>query len=473
MNQKNKMSRRDFMSTTAGTAGAFLALSSIGAKAEFAEKMLSSERDKTFIKIVYMAKPVPTWPRPDIDLNGEMKKINAILADLKKKTDRNVEFVGGELVRTADDIPRFQKNLGDIDGIFAFNLTSTCSPMFIPIVDIGYPTVLFSQPYSGHDWSIVADMQKQGKKVDVVASSDFHDLEPFIRIIDTVRKTKQTVVLCLRSNLKKNDDITAIEKKYGLAIELLDYSELNKLYKKTDIKSATEMADNFIAGAMRMIEPKRADVIGSMRLYLAIKELLKRHGSEVITIDCLGGFRRKDLPAYPCVAWTLLNNEGQIGVCEADLSATLTQVLLQYLTGKPGFVSDPVFDTGTNTVIHAHCVAATKMDGPGGLAAPYIIRTHMEDNKGVSLQVKMRTGQDIALAKIIDGKTMLLSTGKIIDNPDSKRGCRTKVTTSVPDADELLHNYTGGLHRLLFYGDYVKEIEKMGRLMGFEVVMEI
>lgn len=473
MNQKNKMSRRDFMSTTAGTAGTFLALSSLGAKAEFAEKMLSSEREKTVIKVVYMAKPVPTWPCPDIDLNAEMKKINSILTDLKNKTDRNIEFVGRELVRTADDIPRFQKNLGDIDGIFAFNLTSTCSPMFIPIVDIGYPTVLFSQPYSGHDWSLVADMQKQGKKVDVVASSDFNDLEPFIRIIDTVRKTKQTVVLCLRSNLKKSDDITAIEKKYGLAIELLDYSELNKMYKQADKARATEMADKFIAGAMRMVEPKRTDVIESMRLFLAIKELIKRHGSEVITIDCLGGFNRKDLPAYPCVAWTLLNNNGQIGVCEADLNATMTQILLQYLTGKPGFVSDPVIDTKTNTVIHAHCVSATKMDGPQGPSAPYAIRTHMEDNKGVSLQVKMRTGQDITLAKLTGGKTMLLSTGKIIDNPDLKRGCRTKVTTEVTDADKMLHGYTGGLHRLLFYGDYVEDIEKMGRLMGFEVVMEI
>jgi len=49
----------------------------------------------------------------------------------------------------------------------------------------------------------------------------------------------------------------------------------------------------------------------------------------------------------------------------------------------------------------------------------------------------------------------------------------TKVTTEVTDADKLLHSYSGGLHRLLFYGDYVEDIKKMGRLMGFEVVMEI
>ncbi len=466
------MSRRQFMATTAIGVGSVASMAAANTKSGQVGGAVKTRRDKTIIKTVFMAKPVPTWPCPDLDVPAEVQKINAILEDLRKVSDRKIEFVGGELVRTADDIPRFRQTLGDVDGILAFNLTSTCGPMFNPIVEMGYPTVLFSQPYSGHDWSRVGGMIRQGKKVDVVASSDFYELEPFLRIFDTIRKAKQTKILCLRSNLQKGEGLLAMEKQYGVTVELMDYAELNGLYEKSDAKLAAKLADEFIAGATKMIEPKRDDVIKSMRLYLAIQELLAKYGSDVITIDCLGGFKRGDLPAYPCVAWSKLNDAGRIGVCEADLDATVTQVLLQYLANKPGFVSDPVIDTKTNTVIHAHCVSATKMDGPQGSSAPYAIRTHMEDNKGVAVQVKMRVGQEITLAKIANSH-MLISTGEIVDNPESNRGCRTKVTTKVADADKMLHAYTGGLHRVLVYGNHVRDVQRMGRLLGFSVVEEI
>ena len=64
-------------------------------------------------------------------------------------------------------------------------------------------------------------------------------------------------------------------------------------------------------------------------------------------------------------------------------------MILQFYTGgKPGFVSDPFFDTSLNTITQVHCVSATKMDGPSSNSHPYIIRSHMEDNKGVSIQVR-------------------------------------------------------------------------------------
>jgi len=470
MTLKN-ISRRHFLSASLAGSGAIMALSQ-KAKSARSEKELTARRDKTVIKVVYMAKPVPTWPCPHIDINAEMQKINNVLTTLQKKSDRNIEFTGKELVRTAEDMPGFARTISDIDGILAFNLTSTCGPMFRPIVDLGYPTVLFSQPYSGHDWSSVAGLQKQGKRVDIVSSSDFDDLEPVLRIFDAIRRTRQSAILCLRPHTEKNKAVRSLEEHYGLTIHVLNYDELKTLYGQSDTKKAAQLADAFINGAVRMVEPGKKDVVESMRLYLAINELLARYGSNVITIDCLGGFRRNDLPAYPCVSWTLLNNEGRIGVCEADLDSTVTQIMLQYLTGKPGFVSDPVIDTKTNTVIHAHCVSATKMDGPRGAECPYIIRSHMEDNKGVSVQVKMRVGQEITLAKLINCTDMLISTGKIIDNPEGERGCRTKVTTTVSDANELLHNYTGGLHRLMVYGNHVDEIQKMGYLMGFKLQHE-
>jgi hypothetical protein len=112
------------------------------------------------------------------------------------------------------------------------------------------------------------------------------------------------------------------------------------------------------------------------------------------------------------------------------------------------------------------------MDGPKGERAPYIIRTHLEDNAGVALQVKMRVGQAVTVAKLVNLDTMLLSTGTITDNPESDRGCRTKITTKVADARKMLNGYTGGLHRVIFYGDRVNAIRDLAALMQFNVVDE-
>ncbi|MDZ7373729.1 MAG: hypothetical protein ONB23_07135 [candidate division KSB1 bacterium] len=472
MRSRWSVSRREFLGATASTMGA-LAFSMAARTVAAPPSPQAARKAKSVVHKVYLAKPVPTWPCPDIDLAAEVRKLDAILEDLRAQCGRPVELVGGELLRTTEDLPAFQAKLGEVDGLLVFNLTSGVGRLLEAILGMGYPTVLFSQPYSGHDWSWIGQRTARGDRVDVVSSSDFEDLLPYLRIFDAIRRVRQTTILCIRQNREKDDFSRQLEQHYGVKVIFPGYHELKKAFERADTRRAAELADPFIARAIRMVEPSRTDVVNSMRLYLAVCELLREYDAEVITIDCLGGFQRGDLPAYPCVAWTLLNNAGQIGVCEADLASTMTQILGQYLTGKPGFVSDPVIDTKTNTVIHAHCVAATRMDGPDGPEAPYLIRTHMEDNKGVSLQVKMRIGQAITLAKLADVNTMILSTGEIIDNPDGPRGCRTKVATKVADADRMLHNYRGGLHRLLFYGDHVGDFVKLGRLIGYRTEMEM
>jgi len=76
------------------------------------------------------------------------------------------------------------------------------------------------------------------------------------------------------------------------------------------------------------------------------------------------------------------------------------------------------------------------------------------------------------MAKLINQETMLISTGTIIDNPESDRGCRTKITTKVSNARKLLEGYEGGLHRVIFYGDRINAIRDLSGLMKFKVVEE-
>jgi len=260
--------------------------------------------------------------------------------------------------------------------------------------------------------------------------------------------------------------------KEGAEIVSVEYRRLKEEYDRVDEAEAAADAERWIRGAVRVVEPTREEVVRSSRLYLAMRRLMKQEGALAVTIDCLGGFRRQELPAYPCLGFCRLNDRRRVGACEADLNSMLTMLLFAHAFGVPGFISDPVIDTSANEVIHAHCVSPTRMDGPAGPPLPYLIRSHMEDDRGAALQVRHRVGETITSAKIVNFATVLISTGKITANVDSDRGCRTKIATKVPRARTLLDNYGSGLHRVIFYGDRREGVGHLAALLGLKIVEE-
>lgn len=164
------------------------------------------------------------------------------------------------------------------------------------------------------------------------------------------------------------------------------------------------------------------------------------------------------------------------------MDSTLTMLMFGYaFGGLPGFITDPVFDTSRNALIHFHCTSATKMDGPSGKRLAFSIRTQSDSKEGVSLEVENRVGQIVTCAKFVNLDAMLISTGRIVEVTHSEIGCRTQFVTEVADARKMFHNWGAGilkgdtmtlLHRVVFYGDHLQSIKHLGALMGFSVVEE-
>jgi hypothetical protein len=425
------------------------------------------------VKRVFLAVPTPTWPRPDLDVAAEQAAVEAALANLEKKHAGAVRFTGGDLVRTPEQAQAFVKSLTDeVDGVLIADLTSGTSGMLAALREIPAPVLLYARPYSGWSYVDVVRWAQQGRKADLVVTSEPGDLDPYLRIFRTIHHLRNSKVLVVSAGSGRNQAAEAFSKQFGTAFGFPTYGDLKAAFESADVKKAEAEAGKFAQEALKVVEPSAKDIADSMRLYHGILAVLEREKANAITVDCLGGFRRGDLPAYPCLAWSKLNDAGRYGVCEADVPSTMTQLLLTSFSGKPGFVSDPVFDTSRNEIIHAHCVSATALHGVGGAACPYIVRSHMEDNKGVSIQVLVPIQETVTCAKFLAPATLAVSTGEVLSNVDDARGCRTKFRTRVPDARKMLENFSGGLHRVVFYGDYIRPLEQMGRLMGFKVVRE-
>lgn len=414
------------------------------------------------------------WPMPTLDVPAEMKEIEAGLADVQKKHTANVRLTGGELLTADDQVKPWLDKMGDIDGVLIIPLTQPTPALATLVNNLTVPSLFFYRPYSTHAWSSIAGYQKAGKRIEIVASSSYGELDPYMKAFRTIRHLRRSKVLVGVSKPEVRSGIAdAYARSYGISFKYVGGKELQAAFDSADVKRAQSEAEEFTRAALRVVEPKPEEIFSGLRFYLGIQNLMRAEKANAFTIDCFGTLAANTLPGYPCIAWSKLNDAGLYGVCEADLHSTMTQLLVTSYAGVPGFVSDPVFDASRNEVIHAHCVSATRMKGPSEPASPYIIRNHLETNEGAVLQVLMPAGETITVARFADPGHMLVSTAEVIGPGDNQRGCRSQIRTRVADANRWLHNYSAGLHRVIFYGDHVRTIEMLGRMLAFRVTHEV
>ena len=145
------------------------------------------------------------------------------------------------------------------------------------------------------------------------------------------------------------------------------------------------------------------------------------------------------------------------------------------LTGRPGFISDPVIDTSKNQIIYAHCVGPTKVFGPSGPSNPYHIRDHSEDRKGAAIQSLLPAGYMTTSLEINCMRhEILVHQAKAVGNVDEDKACRTKLAAEVKgDIDKLFTQWDQwGWHRVTFYGDIKNEIKALAEAIRFNVVEE-
>jgi hypothetical protein len=211
-------------------------------------------------------------------------------------------------------------------------------------------------------------------------------------------------------------------------------------------------------------------------MYLGQKAVLKKHGANGITINCLGGFYGGHIHAYPCLGFHELNNEGLVGGCECDVPSAAAMVAGGILTnGRPGYISDPVMDSAKRRIIYAHCVASNKVLGPKGPANPYEILTHSEDRQGASIRSILPAGYLTSSIEISnDRKEILFHQAIAAGNDPDDRACRTKLSAEPLGDFERLYSMWDrwGWHRVTFYGDLKKPVQALADALGWKVIEE-
>ena len=480
---KEEINRREFLEMAAAGSALYLGSSGILAFGANPEKsrLISPGCRRTKVKVarLYMAIPDnPHWPKPSLNLKDELKVYDSEFAKLKNELS-DVEFAVDEVVTSPEQVGKIKEALQNVDGILAIHLTIGIGAILNEILGAGKPTVVFAVPYSGHEWAHFGAMQKQqlGAKMECILTSDYKQLAFAIKPFRAIHHLKEAKILDVttRDFTKYADDM---KNKFGTEIKQITLEQVVSAYNAVSDNDAKAETDRWVKGAEKVVEPSMENIFKSCKQALAFERMLDKEDATVMTVDCYGTMwdTTIKLPAYPCVGFTRLNNMGLGGICESDLQSAMTHIMFQGLCGKPSFISDPTVDESKNSIILAHCLGSTKMDGPDKPAAPYKLRNVMERQEGVVPQVQMRIGQKVTQGILLDTDFLPYFTGEIIETPvslEDDRGCRTKITVRVDgDVRKLWKNWANGLHRQTCYGDITRELGFFCRFKEIKMVDE-
>ncbi len=469
------ISRREFLGRCAACAAGLSAMSLVGrAAAEgtaFEQSIPAPGGEKPRVRLVFTHIPREnaTWPNIGYDYEGRKEYLTKKL----RENCPGVEFLP-VTVRNKAEAQKVLEGDKEVDGYVIFMVGIwTGAPQ--TIAASGRPCIFVDDLYGGSGEFLVAfaAAKRNGWKVAGVSSADFRDVVQAVRCFECISKLRNSVILRIGQGFGCTPE--GIEKVFGTKVLLKNLEELDEFYRKADRAEGRKWADRWIREAEKVVEPSREEIEKSGAMYLGMCEMMRQYKAQAITVNCLGGFYGGKITAYPCLGFFQLNNDGHVGACESDVKSTITMLLMAYLVGRPGYISDPVIDTSKNQIIYAHCVAPNKVFGPKGKVNPYHIRNHSEDRKGAAVRSLMPLGEMTTTLEFDPDKMqVILHQGKSVANIEEDKACRTKLAAEVEgDVDKLMNYWDQwGWHRVTFYGDLRRPVQHIAALLGLEVIEE-
>jgi hypothetical protein len=471
--------------------------------------------EKIRIALVFFANSKTTpemWPYPNFDCEHRIREVSQAL----RAGCPQLEFTP-VVVTTPADFPKALALRDAVDGYLAYIVTLNWEMGLGSLLpQIGKPLIVANEFLGGCGsfLTAVSAVRKKGIALAAVSSTRLDDLVAAARVFVDVKKPGSTPATFARrcedayrktfpgpGQVKSKEDKVALagiseclkrlkESTFlivgagtpgteqvilnGTKAIHVGFEEFKTHYQAVDKDQAVAWGNRWIKEAEQVTDatPQWINKAGGM--YLAMQSLMKKYGTENITMNCLGGFGAGQIEAYPCLGFRQLLNDGQQGVCEAMPADSISMLMGRYLTGRPGYVSDPALDTSRNQICYSHCMAHTKVFGTDGPTNPFRIRTlHNRDPRGCCAQSFMPEGYlTTSFLVYLGSKTMVIHQARTTGNLDVDRGCRTQLVGEVRGDIVKLFNHWDAWHRVTLYGDVKEPLAELGRALGLKIIEE-
>lgn len=222
---------------------------------------------------------------------------------------------------------------------------------------------------------------------------------------------------------------------------------------------------------------EQVPLTGSLSVYLALKEIAAEKDLDGLAVRCWPEFFT-EMGCAACGAMSLLSDGfGQATPvpcsCEADINGTLTQLILQWLSGNPAFGTDMVgVDEAKDRVALWHCgLAPLSMADPSSQPHGAI---HSNRRLPLVLDFPLKPGA-VTLARVSQATgslRMVLGKGEMLAETKPFSGTAGTLKLDCPASEflDLLMNEGLEHHISLTYGDYSLALHYFANLIDLPVL---
>lgn len=260
----------------------------------------------------------------------------------------------------------------------------------------------------------------------------------------------------------------------GITVVHIDIDELFLLMKNVTDETAKGFIENLKQqGKLGIIEVEEKTLIDTIKVYFAIKEVIKRYSLDALTVECYPRYSGLDN-----LASALLADEGIVSLCEGDLSHTALTLILQRLTHKPTALLEPV------EILDSENALILRHEGSGAPSlSQSISEVHLKptgDGKGVIIFSSIKPAK-VTLATLFGkredykmciskGQTLKLSEADI-DQYGGGLVAKLKLSTNVRELLDKIINLGVDHHMILTFGDITNELTEFCKMVKIKPIL--
>jgi len=228
------------------------------------------------------------------------------------------------------------------------------------------------------------------------------------------------------------------------------------------------------------------------RLYLAFKKFRDIYNLDIFAVKCMPELMHEKFGfGYGgCIALAMLNDDGIISACEADVPAGLSMFIMRQLSGKPSVFADiarankparslTFFNCGTAPISQADRTKGVQIWPVAGNIADEAVaeRYFIGRMKGGCIGMELKNDEPVTMLRIGgNGDTLRFHVARAttcqreiegaedVGNRWPGFGLRFK-----QELDDILIN-TVGHHYSISYGDYVDDLKALAEILNIKFV---
>jgi L-fucose isomerase-like protein len=267
-------------------------------------------------------------------------------------------------------------------------------------------------------------------------------------------------------------DEGALARRFGLEVVRVNLADVFDAAKNADPQQVEALEQGLGRKLDGLQELDPTAVRRTLSSYVALRQLAEDERLAGLAVRCWPEFFT-ELGCAACGAMSLLSNELTPCSCEADVNGTVTQLMLQWLSGEAAFGTDVVsFDLDEDVAVVWHCGLA-----PLSMADPEVRpRATIHTNRKLPLlmQFPLRPGR-VTVARLSEATgnyRLVVGGGEMLRAPLSFAGTSGVLRFDQPAAKVLDTLLIEGLehHVSLTYGDHVPTLLALAKMLDLPVL---